>query len=1034
MRDSIAKDISQAGDIGLIRVGGRLRAIFAGLFVAMILMTGMAIERYMRIEERMDVRVAENVLWAAAQNEIELGRMLSTLADGAANPEEVNRARLEERFDILWSRLTLYREGALARSIADQPELRATLDALFTDVKAIEPIVFEPLRVKELSIARNMLSRHVEPLRHFTTAALNIDRVERETLVETHAEIKKELGLLALATVCILLTFFYYLIHSERRARHHLKTSITARSEADAAWRQLDEAIENISEGFVLYDAQDRLIRCNQKYREVYSLSAPALKPGETFENILRYGIAHGQYQEALGNPEAWLAERLRKRRDISEPFEQPLGDGRWLMVSDRRTRDGGRVGIRTDITEIKRNVADLEAAREHLRAQAERMSALAVENRRAHEVLNDAIESIGEGFVLYDADDRLVTCNSRYRSYFEGVAHLLRPGLRFHDFLEAAFDAGHLDIGEDRQSAIEERIRRRRQQDAQAFLEPLTNGRWLQVSNRLTRNGGVVTVFNDITELKNRELALIEARNDLENQAKRMKTLMEIAEAASRSKSDFLAMISHEIRTPMNAVIGLANLLGESTLDSEQKGFVQGIEESGVHLLGLINDILDFSRLEAEKSELEIAPVSIREVLGSACNMLTVLAQKKNLPLMVEIDPELPDWIESDGARLSQIVINLAGNAIKFTRKGQVSVRAERISETPGEVSFRILVADTGIGIPEDMRRRIFQPFERSRASDREHISGTGLGLAITHRLVGLMGGTIRLVDTTGPGTTFEVELTCRRAAGKPDSRGGVRVAAVSPVREIADRPLKVLVAEDTPASQLVIRTMLERRGHHVDLVDNGEAAIHAAQKGGYDFALLDIQMPVKTGYEAAEAIRRLPGAPGMIPIIALSAQAFATDRQRSIEAGFNEHLAKPVRPADLDRLIERVRASEFVVEPKVELDLEDDSDMLGELFEICGPEVFQSLLDVAIRNLRSEKAALLEAHAADRTADLRKIAHKLAGILGQYGSHRAAEAATRIETAPDELVSNGIPLLGMMVDEAISHIERWRQKANAA
>lgn len=1016
-----------------VNANRRVRRLFAALFVVMIVMTGFSIHRYLAIERRLDVTVSENVLWAAAQNEIELGRFISLLSDAVADPARLNKTRLEERFDILWSRLTLYKEGALARSISNHPGLRETIDLLFEDIKATEPVIFSPMTPEQLSAARTRLAKHIEPLRQVTTAALNADRADRQMLAETHAEIKRELTILIFCTVLALMAFFFYLFQSERRARHHLQASIAARQEADAAWRQLDEAIENINEGFVLYDAEDRLVRCNQKYREIYAISADMLNPGETFENLIRYGVDKGQYQGAINDPEGWIADRLRRRQHISEPFEQLLGDGRWLMISDRRTRDGGRVGIRTDITELKRHLADLESAREHLRAQAERMSALAVENRRAHEVLNDAIESIGEGFVLYDAKDCLVSCNSRYRSYFERLGGMLKPGLAFDTFIRKAIELGHIDAGDNVEGVVAERKRRRRQKNSAAFIEALSDGRWLQVSNRLTRNGGVVTVFNDITELKNRELALIDARNGLEEQAQRMRKLMEMAEAASRSKSDFLAMISHEIRTPMNAVIGLANLLGDTTLEPEQAGFVQGIEESGVHLLGLINDILDFSRLEAEKAELEIAPVSIREVVNGAANMVSVLAQKKNLPLTVEIDPDLPDWIEADGARLSQIMINLVGNAIKFTQAGEVSVKAVAIACDEDQVRFRVLVSDTGIGIPEDMRKRIFQPFERSRASDREHIAGTGLGLAITHRLVNLMGGAIRLREKQGPGTTFEFELGCRRAMER-------RKASPAPVLDsrpsTADGPraLNILVAEDTPASQLVIRTMLEKRGHRVELVDNGEAAIRAAQAGDFDFALLDIQMPIKTGYEAAEAMRRIPGARGRIPIIALSAQAFATDKQRAVEAGFNEHLAKPIRPADLDKLIQRVGSGDYVMAEKAEPEAVEAQDMLGELLEMCGPEVFQNLIEVAIRNIRSEKAALLEAHAAGRHGDMRKLAHKLAGILGQYGAHRAAEAASRIEVAADDAVSGGVPLLGVMIDEAIVSIEKWREKAVAA
>lgn len=1015
------------------RSSNKVRLALAALFVVLIALTSLSIYRFVQIERRLDVTVSENVLWAAAQTEIELGRFLTIMSDAAADPGQISRSRLEERFDILWSRVSLYKEGVLARSLAGTPQLRKTVDDLFDDIKLVEPAISGQLVASELAAARARIARHIEPLRHVTTAALNSDRTERHALAKTHLDIRRELTILVTSTLVVLGAFLCYLFLSERRARHHLRASVSARMEADAAWRQLDEAIESINEGFVLFDADDRLVRCNQKYRELYAMSLDALVPGTTFEDLIRYGVEKGQYRDAHRNPEAWTLERMRKRQNITEPFEQQLGDGRWLMISDRQTSDGRRVGIRTDITELKRNMTDLESAREHLRNQSERMAALAVENRQAHEVLNDAIESIGEGFVLYDADDRLVMCNSRYKSFFSRMTPMLEPGLPFDRFIRAAIETGHLDVGHDHETAIVERKRRRRQEQSATFIEALTDGRWLQVSNHLTLNGGVVTVFNDITELKKREMALIEARNGLQEQAVRMQALMELAETASRSKSDFLAMISHEIRTPMNAVLGLAHLLADTNLAAEQARFVQGIDEAGAHLLGLINDILDFSRLEAEKADLQIQPVSIRNAINRSYSIVSVLAERKNLALRVDIDSALPDGILSDAARLNQILINLIGNAIKFTPSGTVNVRAEPLTVTDETVGFRILVSDTGIGIPEEMRKRIFQPFERSHARDREMISGTGLGLAITHRLVTLMGGTIRLLETEGKGATFTVELTCRRANGSPLSSMADFSGAKPPAAFAPARAMRILVAEDTPASQLVIKTMLERRGHEVMVVDNGEAAVQAASTQGFDLLLLDIQMPVMTGYEAAESIRQLPPPMGNVPMVAVSAQAFEIDKARAIEAGFNENLPKPIRPADLDHLLQRTSAGEFSA---VNGPLETpgpEPEMLRELLDMCGPVVFQSLLDVATTNIQAEKAALRDAVAGGHNDGVRKCAHKLAGILGQYGSRQAFEAACRLELSADETIAENAASLQILIDATIVAIDHWRASVAA-
>lgn len=1009
----------------------RVRLLLAALVLSVVTMLGLAINRYLTIEQRLSYTISENVLWAAAQNEIELNQFITALADAASLVDTASFSQLEKRFDILWSRLALYEQGVLAKSVENQPELRAHISALFEDLKAIEPKLLANPDQASLLEMRLRIRRHVEPLRQITTAALSSDRSERQTVAVTQEEIKRELSLLVGVLLAIIGGVVFYLWRAERRARQHAVDSIIARREANAAWRQLDEAIENINEGFVLYDSEDRLVRCNQKYREIYALSADKLIPGVTFEELIRYGVERRQYRGAYQDPETWIAERLRLRNTPTEPFEQALGDGRWLMISDRLTSTGGRVGIRTDITELKRHLSDLEAARENLRAQAERMSDLAVENQRAHEVLNDAIESIGEGFVLYDANDKLVMCNSRLKAFFPGVAPLIEPGLSFETFIRAAFLSGHLEANRPLEEEILERKRRRRQGTSATFIEALGDGRWLQISNRMMHSGGIVTVFNDISELKNRELALIEARNNLEEQAQRMKALMEVADAANRSKSDFLAMVSHEIRTPMNAVLGLSGLLADTKLDAEQANFVECIEESGAHLLGLINNILDFSRLEAHKNEIRPVATDLRVLIAGAGKMVTVLAEKKGLSLNVDIDPAMPNQIMVDAAHLNQILINLLGNAVKFTKVGHVNLRLDCLDDQPDHVQWRIRVSDTGMGVAPALRATIFDPFERGRAEDNGQITGTGLGLAITHKLITMMGGAITLLDQEPPGTTFEIVLTC------PKAKVATLPAPAAPVLDqpasVETRPLRILVAEDTPASQLVIRTMLEKRGHQVVLTEDGQFALEAASAQDFDLILLDIQMPRKSGYEAVADIRHLSGRRGAVPVVALSAQAFVTDRQRALEAGFDDHLAKPVRPQELTQLLTRVAEGAFARPPNPDVDpIEpmDDVDMLAELEQICGPEVFSTLLHSAIENIRAEHAALDAALAQGDESSARKAAHKLAGVMGQYSSASTALAATALETAEPGTLHTKAEALTRAVNQTLTKLSERQSR----
>ncbi len=991
--------------------------LVAALVAAIIVMTGLAVSRYHSIERRLDYAISENVLWAAAQTEIELHHFLSALTEMADRPDPAAKAKLEERFDLLWSRVDLYQAGVLARTLDKRPNLRETVARLKADLVTTDPELQKPLDPESIRAIRGRMQQHVAPIRDITTAALESDRLERQEIVASQASIKGELGLLVAGFLMTIGGVVIYLMRAERRANQLLRQAVAARKEADAAWWQLDEAIESINEGFVIYDSEDRLVRCNRKYRELYALSAEKLRPGVPFEEILRFGVQKGQIPLAEADPESWIAERLDRHRNPSAPFEQALGDGRWLMVSDRITGNGARVGIRTDITDLKKHLADLETARESMRRQAERMADLAEESRRAREVLRDAIESIGEGFVLYDADDRLVMCNSRYRSFFSEVAPAIRKGLLFDDFLRKAFQTGALPAEGDVEEAIHLRKKRRRQRKEATFVEKLGDGRWLQVSNRLTASLGVVTVFNDITELKSRELALMAARADFEAQAERMRSLMEVAEAANRAKSDFLAMISHEIRTPMNAILGLSSLLEETRLDPEQSRFVDGIGESGAHLLELINNILDFSRLEAGKVEMAPVPCEIRSAIRAVEQMLGVLARNKGLDLSATLAEDVPQHVLLDPGHLRQVLINLMGNAIKFTPSGSVRLQVEaRPSGQAGSAMLHFRVSDTGIGIPESLQPTIFEPFERARLPESQKAAGTGLGLAITQRLVAEMGGEIRLLPQEQGGTTFAFDLTVPvvEAPARSEVRRTDRGASAT-----SQRRMRILVAEDTPASRLVIRTMLEKRGHEVVATEDGCMALVEAGKGGFDLALFDIQMPGMTGYEAVARLRELPKPAGRIPAVALSAQAFQTDRQKAFEAGFDDHLAKPIRPAELNDLLERVaqglvgrQAGE--AEPEEEATLvapspahlpidwhDDEHDPLGELESLCTPDVFRPLLETAIENIREEAERIAAARASGDDVLLRRAAHKLVGILGQYHSYRAGQVASAVEIA---------------------------------
>ncbi len=596
-----------------------LNILMAMLIPAIAIMTALALNRYRVIEQRLSYSVSENVIWAAAQAEVELNLFLSSLTDAAQDPEPQSRARVLERFDILWSRISLYRAGTLRRSLESNADLRARVDDLMSDLKDIDGILAGSPTVDDFGQIRTRMRRHLGPMQQLTVFALMTDRTERQGIQQTQEEVQRELAVLMSLFLVTVVGAIVHLFFSERRAQRHLATVIRSRKKAAETWSRLQEAVEAINEGFVLYDAEDRLVLCNTKYRRIYALSAPAMVPGVRFEDLLKFGIARGQYQEAKSDPEGWLSARLARRIVDAEPFEQELGDGRWLMVSDRRTSDGGRVGIRTDITDLKRNVAELTEAQRNLAAQAERMRKLA-----------------------------------------------------------------------------------------------------------------------------------------------------EAADEASRAKTGFMAMISHEIRTPLNAVLGLADLLRETRLDDKQRTFVAGIDDAGTHLLALINNILDFARFESGKDKGSPAPTKIRDLVEGIAKMIGVLASEKRIAFSCEVQEGIPDWLMLDPAYLKQVLINLLGNAVNFTQVGGVQLVVSAVDADEDSLRLRMNISDSGVGVPEAMQARIFEPFERSTSPDGR-TNGTGLGLAISRRLVTAMGGELRLAKSDPSGTTFVVELPAQRCGAIP-------------------------------------------------------------------------------------------------------------------------------------------------------------------------------------------------------------------------------------------------------------------------
>ena len=512
----------------------------------------------------------------------------------------------------------------------------------------------------------------------------------------------------------------------------------------------------------------------------------------------------------------------------------------------------------------------------------------------RSNTRFKDAIEALPDGFAIFDADDRLVRCNQRYREFFAAPNQLIPLGTAFEDLLKESVYSNRYILDDQTRAGhrqyIAKRLEQHRQPTSGGVEIHLRSGFWLRALESRVPSGGTVISYTDISELKNKE-------HELANEKSR-------AESANQAKTRFLATVSHELRTPMNAILGLLHLVQSSgNLDTQEQEYIDTTYESAEHLLTLLNELLDLSKMEAGKLELELSQFNLAQVVRKTLKLSDAKACQKGLRLIDDIRGDADLIVEGDAGRLQQILMNLISNGIKFTTEGQVTLTVQR----HGHGRFTFKVTDSGIGFTDQQTQSLFQPFSQLDTTASRRQEGTGLGLAICKRLVAAMGGSIIAKGVPGQGATFELDVSLPVISEMPLLPGTPCIAVSAPTPASANlTPIRILIAEDSPANQVVFKAMLKNTGYITDVVGNGLEAVEALRTLDYDVVLMDIFMPEMDGLEATRLIRNSRRMEGK-PIIALTANAMPGDQETFLEAGMDDYLAKPVTKDDLLLMLQK-------------------------------------------------------------------------------------------------------------------------------
>jgi PAS domain S-box-containing protein len=712
----------------------------------------------------------------------------------------------------------------------------------------------------------------------------------------------------------------------------------------------LEITLDHMDQGLMMFDEHGTVQVCNRRAIELLDLPAELMTAKPTFAAVREYQLRSGEFDNETEAFRSWV--RTSGFEGKHQVYERIRPNGTVLEIRTVPLPDGGAVRTYTDIT--ARRAAERAGAQseQRYRLLAENASDLVILRDRAGERIY--VSPSCKTMLGYEPDEFATIPNRE----------LIHPD----DYPNVEEKLGRLSGVQPRTVTVH-RVRHR---DGHYI--------WVEAVAKLAKSEGadehVLVTARDVTERQMQAAELQAEKNR--------------AEEASKAKGDFLAVMSHEIRTPITGMLGMVDLLAAENLDARKRSYVEAITSSGRHLLAIISNVLDFSRIEAGKIELERVDFSLASLLDDLHLLMAPEATERGLDLSFEIQPSLPQTVRGDPTRIRQVLINLVSNALKFTQRGSVGVTLSSAPSHGHETWLRFNVADTGIGISEPTREKMFLAFVQADSTMTRRYAGTGLGLAISKQLVEAMNGAIGVDSVPGQGSSFWFDV--------PLEPGDPKVAAA---RAGFDRgsvhPLRVLLAEDVELNRDVICAMLRRHGHEVAVAVNGAEALEQVERCRFDVVLMDVHMPVMDGIQATRRIRNLPGEAGKVRVVGLTADVLATEQERCLSAGMDACLTKPI---DWDQLLHALApaAGETQSRDTAVADTLLNLKTIRKFKAQLPSEEFQAFLNRALDD--AEQVIRRMQTLLDRPVELASEAHALKGSSGLLGLNAIRALAAEIET----------------------------------